>query len=289
MSKHCQRSLRLVDWTIEEVVSWAAAEDLPSDVTSCLRGHAITGEVLESLTEEDLVSMGIQKLGWRRDLLLRRQKLLKQQELSVCSTPKISAFPKVSECRQDLSAHSAIRQQCFATVQDSHTCKSHGASFIAPSKPPPAPRPSIGGVKVYKPVLAAPRASNAVTCVKRSSSEHSLFVRSGICSPAAPQIFQQAPRIVHARSEHRAIPSPRTEMPCQLQPQNSPQLLPRTLSRTVQSAKQMEDVNCAFSHVPVSFHGTESRTPLPQARSTSRSSSFAEPTLCNSIKHIVQL
>jgi len=182
-------------------------------------------------------------------------------------------------------------------VQDSDNCKSHGASFIAPSKPPPAPRPSTGGVKIYKPVFAAPRAINAVTCVKRSSSEHSLFVRSGSCSPAAPQILQQAQRIVpciqvkhkskhvHARVEHRAIPSPRAEMPCQTQPQNSPQFL----SCTVQSAKQMEDINCAVLHAPISFHSVESRTPLLQARSTSRSSSFAEPALGHQIKHLVQL
>ncbi|CAE8643491.1 unnamed protein product, partial [Polarella glacialis] len=45
--------------------------------------HEISGEVLASLTEEDLLAMGMEPFGRRRQLLLSRAKLLEELGLSV--------------------------------------------------------------------------------------------------------------------------------------------------------------------------------------------------------------
>lgn len=70
----------LSTWTVEEVASWAALTPLPLDVASKLHDNAINGQVLQSLTEEDMIAMGIDKFGWRRQLLLCRQELREQLE-----------------------------------------------------------------------------------------------------------------------------------------------------------------------------------------------------------------
>mmetsp|Transcript_51231 Transcript_51231/g.166043 ORF Transcript_51231/g.166043 Transcript_51231/m.166043 type:complete len:549 (-) Transcript_51231:203-1849(-) len=71
---------RLNEWSVENVAQWVASTPLPAEVQHVLRSNAINGPVLESLTEMDLVAMGIDKFGWRRQLLLSRQDLFLQLE-----------------------------------------------------------------------------------------------------------------------------------------------------------------------------------------------------------------
>ena len=67
---------RLSDWTVDHVANWAAsATPLPLEAAELLRDNDINGQVLQSLTEGDLVGMGMQKFGWRRQLLLSREAL----------------------------------------------------------------------------------------------------------------------------------------------------------------------------------------------------------------------
>lgn len=70
--------LRLCDWTEEHIGRWLTSTPLPSEVADRLRENAINGPVLESLTDNDLIAMGIDKFGWRRQLLLSRQELVDQ-------------------------------------------------------------------------------------------------------------------------------------------------------------------------------------------------------------------
>jgi len=73
--------LRLSEWTVEHVARWVATTPLTAEVEQMLRENAINGPVLESLTEVDLVAMGMDKFGWRRQLLLSRQHLIQQLEV----------------------------------------------------------------------------------------------------------------------------------------------------------------------------------------------------------------
>lgn len=75
-----RRPSRLAEWTVDHVASWVISTPVDPEVASRLRENAINGQVLESLTESDLLSMGITKFGWRRQLLLSRQELMVRLE-----------------------------------------------------------------------------------------------------------------------------------------------------------------------------------------------------------------
>merc|ERR1719353_1416845 len=75
-----RRPRRLHEWTVEHVASWVLSTPVDGEVAARLRENAINGQVLESLTESDLLSMGITKFGWRRQLLLSRQELVTRLE-----------------------------------------------------------------------------------------------------------------------------------------------------------------------------------------------------------------
>eukprot|EP00928_Gymnodinium_smaydae_P033593 TRINITY_DN24019_c0_g1_i3.p1 TRINITY_DN24019_c0_g1~~TRINITY_DN24019_c0_g1_i3.p1 ORF type:complete len:614 (-),score=82.68 TRINITY_DN24019_c0_g1_i3:190-1884(-) len=75
-----RRCRQLLEWSVEQVASWVAMTALPLEVAELLRENAINGQVLESLTERDMLTMGIHKFGWRRQLLLCRTELIDQLE-----------------------------------------------------------------------------------------------------------------------------------------------------------------------------------------------------------------
>jgi len=70
-----QQHGQLSEWTVEQVSCWARSTRLPAGVAELLRENAVNGQVLQSLTEEDLQAMGLSKFGWRRQLLLCREEL----------------------------------------------------------------------------------------------------------------------------------------------------------------------------------------------------------------------
>lgn len=84
-------------WSVDDVCGWVASIPLPAGVAArvveVLRENAINGPVLESLSDEDLVAIGIQKFGWRRQLLLSRKELcdrLGPKFFNICSsTPSL--------------------------------------------------------------------------------------------------------------------------------------------------------------------------------------------------------
>eukprot|EP00927_Polykrikos_kofoidii_P037154 TRINITY_DN31329_c0_g1_i1.p1 TRINITY_DN31329_c0_g1~~TRINITY_DN31329_c0_g1_i1.p1 ORF type:complete len:910 (-),score=142.42 TRINITY_DN31329_c0_g1_i1:154-2883(-) len=99
----------LASWTEDQVAAWAALTPLPLDVASILREQAITGPVLEVLTDEDLQVMGLAKLGWRRQLLLSRQELLEQLEEGAASTTNSTWLVDSAVAKpQVLEIHSAV-------------------------------------------------------------------------------------------------------------------------------------------------------------------------------------
>ena len=61
-------------WTLTEVCGWLSANGFPHDVEERFREHEVTGDVLLSLSEEDLGKLGI-KFGLCRRLSLRVSKL----------------------------------------------------------------------------------------------------------------------------------------------------------------------------------------------------------------------
>lgn len=79
----------LAAWSVDDVRSWAAslAPQLPEEIAWILADNAINGQVLVTLTESEIGSMGITKFGWRRQLVLSVQELVRfqQQEHEKCS------------------------------------------------------------------------------------------------------------------------------------------------------------------------------------------------------------
>lgn len=68
--------LQLADWSVDHVNQWLDCSPLPDEVISVLKTHAINGPVLETLTEGDLLGIGIEKFGWRRQMLISRKELV---------------------------------------------------------------------------------------------------------------------------------------------------------------------------------------------------------------------
>lgn len=139
-------SRRLADWTVEHVACWAAMTALPLEVAAQLRENAISGPVLESLTEEDLIALGIEKFGWRRQLLLLRQELLDELEEGD-NTQDDSAVSGVEVIEIHSSKHTPTDSPCNSgRVTPRHSGR------ISPrprdTSPPPGervPQPGLNG------------------------------------------------------------------------------------------------------------------------------------------------
>lgn len=82
---------KVCDWTVEDVVSWASTTTMALEVGSWIRQHEISGAVLQSLTDADLLAMGMEPFGRRRQLLLSRQLLL-EGSLGMTSSPSPSCM-----------------------------------------------------------------------------------------------------------------------------------------------------------------------------------------------------
>mmetsp|Transcript_14244 Transcript_14244/g.35339 ORF Transcript_14244/g.35339 Transcript_14244/m.35339 type:complete len:1556 (-) Transcript_14244:1011-5678(-) len=63
-------------WSVDRVLAWASAEQLPEKVMEVLHHEEIDGEVLASLKEEDMAVLGLEKFGHRRALMLKVRMLL---------------------------------------------------------------------------------------------------------------------------------------------------------------------------------------------------------------------
>lgn len=83
---------RLSDWTPEHVARWAASTPLPPAVAARLREHEVNGPVLDSLSETDLASLGIDKFGWRRQLLLSLTELRSELSARERALPEAELF-----------------------------------------------------------------------------------------------------------------------------------------------------------------------------------------------------
>jgi len=108
--RRCRSLMPLSEWSVEEVASWAALTPLPLEVATMLRESAINGQVLESLTEEDMQSIGLDKFGWRRQLFLNRRELCQQMQQEESdmdeadtSTPLSTAHMSSSSCARSRS------------------------------------------------------------------------------------------------------------------------------------------------------------------------------------------
>lgn len=88
------RPERLCDWTVEDVVSWSLTTTMAPQAAAWIRNNEISGIVLQSLTEADLLAMGMEPFGRRRQLLLCRQDLLDE----AVTEPKARSPNRRSQC-----------------------------------------------------------------------------------------------------------------------------------------------------------------------------------------------
>jgi hypothetical protein len=64
-----------VDEVVELIAMFAEEQALPLEVSELFRHHEISGAVFETLSDDDMIAMGIYKLGWRRRIEFCRQQL----------------------------------------------------------------------------------------------------------------------------------------------------------------------------------------------------------------------
>jgi len=111
-------SVQIADWTVEQVVQWAALTSLPLEVAAHLRENAINGQVLDSLTEQDMLAIGLDKFGWRRQLLLCRQELRDQLEQMGLARQASSDHGSGA---QVIQIHSPTETPAATTPRDGHS------------------------------------------------------------------------------------------------------------------------------------------------------------------------
>lgn len=116
--------MRLNEWTVEQVVRWVSTIPLAPEVENILLDNAINGAVLESLSEQDLLAMGIEKFGWRRQLLLSRRGL--QQHLEEARTHRPSDETEHYELASEVWSSRAASPRLASSL----TPRSGGARHI---------------------------------------------------------------------------------------------------------------------------------------------------------------
>jgi len=83
------KHVRPSDWNVEDVVGWCQTTSLAPEVADWFRMHEINGKVLQSLTEADLLAMGMEPFGRRRQLILMRDELMRERaspsRISTCT------------------------------------------------------------------------------------------------------------------------------------------------------------------------------------------------------------
>merc|ERR1719506_733344 len=93
-------------WTVNDVQAWAISRQVPSEVVEVLYDHAIDGLVLFTLSEHDLTTMGISKLGWRRGLIAKIREISLQDVSSSCSI-SMAAITSTGQGDSDRASNSS--------------------------------------------------------------------------------------------------------------------------------------------------------------------------------------
>ena len=108
-------------WTHSQVAEWLTMNDFPQEVVEQFQEHGVTGEVLLSLSEDDLGQMGI-KFGTRRKLSLRIAKLKP-------NVPRPSDVSSLAPS-QEASLQTATREQCGSVMSkgELHAARKDGGS-----------------------------------------------------------------------------------------------------------------------------------------------------------------
>lgn len=98
-----------------------------------LQENAVNGQVLESLTEQDMLTMGLCKFGWRRQLLLCRQELVQQLELQGAASQEAEMMEIYSS--SPTSASSSRSMFGDALLKSQQLDKSLGDSYRRGASP----------------------------------------------------------------------------------------------------------------------------------------------------------
>jgi len=211
--------LQLSDWTVEHVNQWLDYTPLPPEVTAILKANAINGPVLETLSEQDLEALGLDKFGWRRQMLISRKELV--ELLDARRRP-----PECAECFEMSSAigHSRDNSPGLSSrsVDDSqgqltpkHTIRSKSSSQkgrvppsgagALPSTPGPSWRHTFSACGGMRTLVMPP-----TTATQRLESTARGLAQARLRSPVLPRAGS-ANHIVG--SSHVAIPATASLVP----------------------------------------------------------------------------
>lgn len=159
--------VRLSDWTAEDVALWASSSSLPREIVDCLRQHAINGDVLETLTDADLKTMGLRKLASWLALRSQRSELLQilKGTHTIVGLP-LSATP--------LGSPMTSRPQSNAgsiSINDRSLCAaSPGGMLQRTCSAPRSCGPQLSGARIPQYFCEVPTPTRASTLPARSVS-----------------------------------------------------------------------------------------------------------------------
>jgi len=177
-------------WTVSEVQAWAASKCLPDSVRSILLEEEVTGAVALSLTEADMLQMGLSKLGQRRQLSLA---LAEEASKGADSEPK----PE-KPCK---SRAATLFGQDASDDDDDEEEETKKEAEKAPS-PQPESKPEPAAPQVQRPKLKK-KETNLPAC--EDNADCPLAAIYELCDPFE---VQQAPKPTrpHIKKSETGLP-----------------------------------------------------------------------------------
>lgn len=187
------RPLRLSEWTAEQVNKWLDCTPLPLEVTTILKDNVINGPVLESITEDDLRSLGIDKFGYRRQVLLSRKEL--QELLSSKLRP-----PEWTECFEMASPRPSTAGRETSRSSSPRASKVVGAEARTLSRDDGRRQCASTTGKAFNTVVIPPQIDATKSCSQSARCRSPMAERGGHSSSPffgapPPAVFRNTSRI----------------------------------------------------------------------------------------------
>eukprot|EP00419_Tripos_fusus_P050461 CAMPEP_0172824946 /NCGR_PEP_ID=MMETSP1075-20121228/18338_1 /TAXON_ID=2916 /ORGANISM="Ceratium fusus, Strain PA161109" /LENGTH=1083 /DNA_ID=CAMNT_0013666309 /DNA_START=15 /DNA_END=3267 /DNA_ORIENTATION=- len=165
------------EWDEKDVAAWISKiSTVHGDFVELLHSHAISGAILLTLSEKDMLEMGIEKFGYRRLLLLAAQELRevlnRQKGIGTDIPPEPETVPNGTGVRSPVSG--------FRILQSTGQSASVPVLNMHPLQQMPAPQqmPMVGSAPVMDPRIS----------LGTSSASSSIQIDGHVPPPSIPNM-----------------------------------------------------------------------------------------------------